>query len=244
MEVIEYKNLVPQESDNQLWFQRAQWVLKAIISGGVGLKIAYLNGLAYNEAYSNVLKMKAFLFALGDRDLYVGAYSAAVFGLSGWVEYATSSFLPLLIVCGVTSLVWFAPTFMRKISSGIRFDPQAWRNNKWGAGVVTWLAANAFAIGISFYVPVVLLIGLILAPSLGNYAGTRAAEAKLKNYERGCKAAAEKHDYCYVLLDKGEEVARGFPIARGDKSIALWWKGEVRIEETSGRSLRSHTQED
>nr|WP_315593602.1 hypothetical protein [uncultured Cupriavidus sp.] len=84
----------------------------------------------------------------------------------------------------------------------------------------------------------------MFVPYIGNYAGNKAAEAKVKNYERGCKAAAEKHDYCYVLLDKGEEVARGFPIARSEKTIALWWKGEVRIEETNGRSLRSLTQED
>lgn len=244
MDLVEYKNHVPQENGNQLWFQRAQWILKAIISGGVGLKVAYLNGLAYNEAYNNVFKLKAFLFTLGDRDLYVGAYSAAVFGLSGWVEYASSSFLPLLILCGVTSLIWFAPTILRKLANGIRFDPQKLRDSKRAASVAHWLAANAFVIGVLFYVPLVLLIVLILAPSLGNYAGTRAAEARLKSYERGCKGAAEKHDYCYVLLDKGEEVARGFPIARSEKTIALWWKGEVRIEETSGRSLRSLTQED
>jgi len=247
MDVVEYKEAVSQEDGNQLWLQRAQWVLRAIISGGVGLKVAYLNGLAYNEAYTNAFKVKAFLFSFGDRDLYLGAYSAAVFGLSGWVEYATSSFLPLLIICGITSLIWFAPVVLRVLTAlgdKIGLDRQRMMSREWASIVAHWLAANTFAIFVLLYVPLVLLVALVLAPSAGNYAGTRAADAKKKVYERGCKAAAEKNEFCYVLLDKGEEVARGFPIARSEKTIALWWKGEARIEETSGRSLRSLTQDD
>nr|WP_315593603.1 hypothetical protein [uncultured Cupriavidus sp.] len=153
MDVVEYKKLVPQENGNQLWFQRAQWILKAIISGGIGLKVAYLNGLAYNEAYSNVFKLKAFLFAIGDRDLYVGAYSAAVFGLSGWVEYATRSYIPLLMLCGGTTLAWFAPSVLRKLSTKFRFNPQVLNDAKWATGALNWLGANAFAIGVTFSIP-------------------------------------------------------------------------------------------
>lgn len=247
MDVVEYRKVAPQEDGNRLWLQRAQWILRAIISGGVGLKVAYLNGLAYNEAYTNVFKLKAFLFSFGDRDLYLGAYSAIVFGLSGWVEYATSSFFPLITICAVTSLLWFAPTFLRLLLGLVSRSGWGQVNvcsKKWVSNLADWLAANTFAVFVFFYVPLVVLIALAFAPYVGIYAGTKAAEAKLKAYEKGCKAAAATNDFCYVLLDKGEEVARGFPIARGEKSIALWWKGEVRIEETSGRTLRSLTKED
>lgn len=232
--------------ENRLWLQRAQWVLRAIISGGVGLKVAYLNGLAYNEAYTNAFKVKAVLFSFGDRDLYLGAYSAAVYGLSGWVEYATNSFLPLVSLCAVTSLIWFAPAGLRMLATlgstiGLHQGLSRWR--AWTTRIANWLGANTFAIFVFFYLPLILLLSLAWAPAVGSYAGTRAAAAKKEIYTRGCKAAAEKGEFCYVLLDKGTEIARGFPIVRGDKTIALWWQGEARIEETSGRSLRSLTED-
>ncbi|MDW3689039.1 hypothetical protein RA280_46470 [Cupriavidus sp. CV2] len=228
--------------DNRLWLQRAQWLLRTIISGGVGLKVAYLNGLAYNEAFLNAFKVKAFLFSFADNELYVNAYVAAVYGLSGWFEFMTNSLVPLVTTCAVTSLVWFAPTVLRCFAAlgnkqSLKDGPS--RSRPWVAKVAEGIGANAFAIFLFFYLPLLILLSLIAVPAIGSYAGKHAAAAKMETYMRGCKYSATKGEFCYVLLDKGKELARGFPIVRGDGKIALWWQGEARIEETAGRSLRT-----
>ncbi|WP_244788331.1 hypothetical protein [Cupriavidus pauculus] len=241
MEVVEYKRMVQQGDGNNLWLQRAQWILQAIISGGIGLKVAYLMGVAFNEAYFHVFKVKAFLLPLGNQDPYLGAYSAAVYGLSGWVEYFQSSFIPLVVVCGIASLLWFAPQFIRLmfgVLSETGLDRKGLSKNKRLSSIVQWVVANTFAIFVFFYVPLILLPALIVAPWVGNYAGERAAKAKLEVRASGCEAAAKQNEFCYVLVEKGVEIARGFPLARSESSIALWWKGGVRIEETGGRSLQ------
>ncbi|MDT6960793.1 hypothetical protein QTN24_04730 [Cupriavidus sp. SZY C1] len=246
MDIVEYKVGNSLELANRMWFQRARWVLKAIFTSGVGLKFAYINGLAYNQAFINEFGLKAFLFSFADSELYVGAYMAAVYGLSGWVEFVLGSFLPLLTICGTVSLVWFAPHILRQLEvlvrwSGLHKPPT--KRRIWLEKVAHFVSANTIAIMFFIYLPVILLVALMSVSGLGHYAGTRAAAAKKAVYERGCEAAAEKKEFCYVLMDKGSEVARGFPIVRGEKTIALWWKGKVRIEETDGRSLQTLTED-
>lgn len=246
MDIVEYKGHYSPELANRMWFQRARWVLKAIFTSGVGLKFAYINGLAYNQAFTNEFGLKAFLFSFADSELYVGAYMAAVYGLSGWVEFVLGSFLPLFTICGTVSLVWFAPHILRQLEVLVRWsglDKPPTQRRIWLEKAAHFVSANTIAIMFFIYLPVILLVALISVSSLGHYAGVRAAAAKKAVYERGCEAAAEKKEFCYVLMDKGSEVARGFPIVRGEKTIALWWKGKVRIEETDGRSLQTLTEE-
>ena len=230
----------PSENSKE-WLLRAQWIVRAIVTGGVGVKLAYLVGRAYTEAYLSTMHVDPVLFAFADGEMYVAAYIAAAYGLAGWINFMTGSVLPLLSLFGVVSLIWFSPGLVRWLATSLESSTRIKKLIRMGERfdkLASWLGAHAFAISIFIYLPLILALVLVTIPRIGSFGGARAAEAKIKILSLGCSEAAKNKEYCYRLVEDGKEIAVGFPVAQGNGRLALWLGGNVSIEEIGSRSLR------
>ncbi|MFJ4290164.1 hypothetical protein ACIP1U_10305 [Cupriavidus sp. NPDC089707] len=226
---------------NEAWLMRAQWIVRVLVTGGIGLKLAYLVGRAYTEAYLTSLRVDPVLFAFADGELYVAAYIAVAYGLAGWVNFMMGSVLPLISLFAVVSLIWFAPSLVRWLAQVLERSSRIKKIVHLGGKFdkfAMWIGANAFAVSVFLYLPLILALVLVAIPRIGNFGGTRAAEEKIKVLSQGCLEAAKKKEYCYRLIDGGKEVAVGFPVIQGNGRLALWLHEDVSIEEIGSRSLK------
>ncbi|SDL11069.1 hypothetical protein [Pseudomonas indica] len=190
----------------------------------------YVTGLTYYQTLLSAQNIPFHLFERQSSDYFIYAHYAFIEASSSWISLIfkdTKIFLFIMGAFAALGLEFFILNWLSNCKKSKQLVTKLDSNNLLSIPLAILLLAFLAAFLITFS-PVLILIILIIPGIIGEYAAEQTVKENKEIYSQGC-IENKKDWHCTAVLDKNQEIFRGFLIASSNERIALFLDGRTII---------------